>query len=233
MKKWFYLLLTLLTLTLLTSAFAIKQPPLIDKTYQSNLTPDQALQLLKQGNARFMSHQRLQKDLIKKATLSAKGQYPAALVLGCIDSRVPPEIVFDQNVGNIFVSRVAANVINKDVLGGMEFATKVAGAKLIVILGHDACGAVKGACQNVKLGNLTHLLAQVQPAIEKTTKAFGKKECNREKFIDAAAANNVRNVVKAIPKRSKVIRQLIAQGKIKLVGAMYDLNTGKVTFLNS
>ena len=150
---------------------------------------------------------------------------------GCIDSRVPPDIIFNQNVGSIFVTRVAANVINKDVLGGLEYATQVAGAKLIVVMGHEDCGAVKGACNNVTLGNLTQLLNKIQPAIREATITLGKKDCHSEKFINVAAEDNVRHVVAMIPIESLVIRKLQHAGKIKIVGAMYHLKTGKVTFL--
>ncbi len=233
--KGFNLLLSALipaALVYSSASLAVSEAPLITASIQKELTPDQMLNRLIAGNKRFIKHQRLPTDLIKKAELSAKGQYPGAIVLSCIDSRIPPEIVFDQNVGNIFVTRIAANVFDSDVLGGMEFSTKVAGAKLIVVMGHDACGAVRGACQDVKLGHLTALLAKVQPAIVQATKTLGKKDCNSEKFIDTAAADNVRNVVKMIPKESPVIRELIQEGKLKIVGAMYDLQTGKVVFFN-
>lgn len=212
--------------------YAAKNAPLVTASIQQQLTPDQVLQRLKLGNERFVKQQQTPTDYIKKAKLTAKGQHPAAVVLSCIDSRVPPEIVFDQNIGNIFVTRVAANVINQDVLGGLEFATQVAGAKLIVVMGHDSCGAIRGACENVKLGHLSQLLAKIQPAIKQTTTSFGKKECNNSQFINMAAANNVRNVVKMIPEESPILRQLVKEGKLKIVGAMYHLNTGKVTWLS-
>ncbi len=232
MKGLYLFIFTLFSTLLIYSSIslAVTETPLITAVIQKNLTPDQMLNRLIQGNKRFINHQRLPTDLIKKAQLTVKGQYPGAIVLSCIDSRIAPEIVFDQNVGNIFVTRVAANVLNSDVLGGMEFATQVAGAKLIVVMGHDACGAVRGACEDVKLGHLTQLLAKIQPSIAQATKTVGKKDCNSEKFIDTAAADNVRNVVKMIPKESPVIRKLVKAGKVKIVGAMYDLETGEVAF---
>lgn len=226
----FYALLPALLLYGITSLGASKAT-LITSVIQQQLTPDQMLKRLIEGNRRFIEYRPLPRDLIKKAELTAKGQYPGAVILSCIDSRIPPEIVFNQDVGNIFVTRIAANVLDSDVLGGLEFATKVSGARLIVVMGHDACGAVKGACQEVKLGYLTALLAKIQPAIEQATKRLGKKDCDSEKFINLAAENNVRNVVKKIPQESSVIHNLIKAGQVKVVGAMYHLRTGKVEFL--
>ncbi|PIQ43402.1 MAG: carbonic anhydrase [Gammaproteobacteria bacterium CG12_big_fil_rev_8_21_14_0_65_46_12] len=145
---------------------------------------------------------------------------------------MPPEIVFDQGVGNVFVSRVAANVINKDILGGLEFATAAAGAKLIVVMGHDSCGSVRGACQNVKLGNLTHLLNKVKPAVDQVKEKQGAVNCEKAHDVDAIAKQNVINVVNAIAKDSPVIAKLLDEHKIAIIGAMYHLSTGKVSFFN-
>jgi carbonic anhydrase len=234
MNKKFLLFPILFFASLIVSAtsLAINKLPLITASVQKKLTPDQMLNRLIQGNNRFINQQPLPADMIKLAQLTAKAQYPGAVVLSCIDSRISPEVIFDQNVGNIFVTRVAANVLGNDVLGGMEFATQLAGAKLIVVMGHDACGAVRGACENVKLGHLTQLLAKVQLAISQAAKIWGHKDCNSEKFINKAAAENVHNVVKRIPQQSPIIRNLVKAGKIKIIGAMYDLYTGKVTFFN-
>ena len=229
----FIFLSLLFTVLFNSTTFAQSEEPLITASIQKKLTPDEMLQRLIRGNQRFIDHKRLPTDMIKKAQLTAKGQYPGAIILSCIDSRIPPEVVFDQSIGNIFVTRVAANVINSDVLGGLEVATRAAGAKLIVVMGHDACGAVRGACENVKLGHLTQLLNKIQPAIEQAKATLGKQNCNSEPFINTAAADNVRNVVKMIPKESPVIQQLIKEGKVKIVGAMYHLNTGKVEFFIS
>jgi len=229
-KVFLYALLPALLLYGVTS-LGVSRATVITRVTQQELTPDQMLRRLIEGNKRFINHRPLPTDLIKKAELTAKGQYPGAIVFSCIDSRIPPEIVFNENIGNMFVTRIAANALSSDVLGGMEFATKVAGAKLIVVMGHDACGAVKGACQNVKLGYLTALLAKIQPAIDEAMKTSGKKDCNSEKFINMAAEYNVRNVVKKIPQESSVIRNLIKAGQLKVVGAMYHLRTGKVEFL--
>lgn len=204
---------------------------LITAPLQQKLTPDDALNRLIAGNERFTQNKRHEIDYLKKVGLSAQSQHPLAIVLSCIDSRVPPEIIFDQNVGNIYVTRTAANVINKDVLAGMEYATKVTGAKLIVVLGHQSCGAIKGACENVKLGNLTQLFNKIQPAIQQTEKKFGKKDCHDLEFINLAAENNIKNIIAIIPKESPVIRQLLNKHKVKIVGGMYNLSTGKVIFL--
>jgi carbonic anhydrase len=227
-------LLAILPLASITGViYADPHAPLVTKSIQQNLTPDQALNRLVQGNERFVKQDTHKINYIKKAEITAtKGQHPAAIVLSCIDSRVPPEIIFDQAVGNIFVTRLAANVENNDVIGGMEFATKLAGAKLIVVMGHDDCGAVKGACLNAKLGKLTQLLSKVKPAIAQTKKQYGKVECNNPKFINAAAKNNVHNVITAIMKKSSVLRNLVKSGKVKIVGAMYHINTGKVSFFD-
>lgn len=224
-------LVTACSLTMMPFAFSVG-PALITQSVQQSLTPNQVLQRLKQGNQRFIAQKPLEIDFLKKARLTAKGQYPGAIILSCIDSRVPPEIVFDQAVGNMFVSRVAANVLNSDVLGGMEFATKLAGAKLIVVMGHDSCGAVKGACADAKLGHLTQLLHKVQPAIAQAKKQYGHADCNNDQFIDTAAKDNVINVVNQIYQQSPVIRDLVKAGKVKIIGAMYHLKSGKVTFFD-
>lgn len=216
------------------AAESVTHAPLVTAEKQAELTPDQVIERLKAGNERFVKGKRFESDLIKKAQITAKeGQHPAAIVISCIDSRVPPEIVFDQNIGNMFVSRVAANVIDDDQLGGAEFATKVAGAKVLLVMGHDACGAVHGACANVKMGNLTQLLDKVQPAVDEVAKKHdGTRDCDDEDFVDEVAAQNVRNVVQEIPKRSPVLAKLQKEGKLKIIGAMYELKSGKVTFLD-
>lgn len=230
------LLAVIVTLVCGTSAAnasnAAVNAPLVTKAIQAEMTPDQALERLMAGNKRFVRrHRPLQQDLIKKAELSAKGQYPAAIVLSCIDARVPPEIIFDQGVGNIFVTRVAANVLGDDVLGGMEYATAAAGAKLIVVMGHDNCGAVTGACKDVKLGHLTQLLRKITPAVKDAREAMKTKDCADATFIDRIAQDNVARVVRAIPKKSSVIGKLVNDGSVKIVGAMYHLDTGKVSIV--
>ena len=234
MKRILVFIFLLLGTSLIDTSivFASAETPLITQVMQKKLTPDEALQRLIVGNQRFVNHQQLPIDFIRKAKITAAGQYPGAVVLSCIDARVPPEIIFDQSIGNIFVTRVAANVISSDVLGGLEYATAVSGAKLIVVLGHDSCGAVKGACENIKLGDLTPLFSKIQPAVRQATIEFGKQDCNNPQFINTIATDNVRNVINMILQESPIIRQLVKQGRVKIVGAMYHLTTGKVTFLS-
>jgi carbonic anhydrase len=206
--------------------------PLVTKAIQTEMTPDQALDRLMAGNERFVKrHRALQQDYIEKAVQTAGGQYPAAIVLSCIDARVPPEIVFDQGVGNLFVTRVAANVLGDDILAGMEYATAIAGAKLIVVLGHDNCGAVTGACKDVKLGHLTSLLEKIKPAMKDAAGEMKTRDCADATFIDRIALENVADVVRAIPKRSPVIGKLVSEGSVKIVGVMYHLSTGKVSII--
>ena len=207
--------------------------PLMTAAIQAEMTPEQALERLMKGNERFVRrHRGAQQNYIKKARLTAGGQHPAAIVLSCIDARVPPEIVFDQGVGNIFVTRVAANVLNKDVLGGMEYATAAVGAKLIVVMGHDSCGAVTGACKGLKLGNLTSLFRKIRPAVKEAGREMKTHDCTDSAFIDRIAEKNVANVARAIPKKSPVIGKLVEDGRVKIVGAMYDLATGKVSIVD-
>lgn len=199
------------------------------KASQAQMSPEQALDLLKAGNARFISGNMLNRDLHAQVAQTAKGQYPYAVVLGCIDSRVPPELVFDTGIGDIFSARVAGNFVNTDILGSMEFATAAAGSKLIVVLGHSHCGAVKGACDHVELGNLTHTLSNIAPAVY-STQTSGERSSKNKGFVQAVADKNVSLTVANILDRSPVIKQLVDQGKVKVVGAMHDIETGKVQF---
>ncbi len=236
MKKFYHFLypfVFLMSLCISPHCAAEFHAPLITADIQQRMTPDDALDRLIQGNARFASDSGEKINYLKNRRLTEKAQHPIAIVLSCIDSRVPPDVIFNQNVGNIFVTRVAANVINPDILAGLEYATGVSGAKLIVVMGHENCGAVKGACQDVKLGHLTQLLDKIQPAIQEATATFGKKECDNEKFINLAAEDNVRHVVAMIPTESPEIKKLMQSGKIKIVGAMYHLKTGRVVFLKT
>ncbi|PIR11220.1 MAG: carbonic anhydrase [Gammaproteobacteria bacterium CG11_big_fil_rev_8_21_14_0_20_46_22] len=221
-----------LALVLPSLVFAAKHTPLVTPAVQDQLTSAQVLKRLKAGNARFVKNKTHHQNFHTNRQQTAAQQHPAAVILSCIDSRVPPEIVFDQGVGNVFVSRVAANVINKDILGGLEFATAAAGAKLIVVMGHDSCGSVRGACQNVKLGNLTHLLNKVKPAVDQVKEKQGAVNCEKAHDVDAIAKQNVINVVNAIAKDSPVIAKLLDEHKIAIIGAMYHLSTGKVSFFN-
>ena len=191
------------------------------------MTPAQALALLEQGNARFAAGKREHRDYSAELRASAANQYPFAAVVSCMDSRAPAEILFDRGIGEMFSLRGAGPVIDDDVLGGLEFATRVMGVKLIVVLGHSNCGAVKGAIDGAELGHLTQLLAKIQPVIPKPIPAAKSKD---DAFVARVAEANVRNAMKEIPSRSPVIQELLQSGKVRLAGGMYDLTTGKVTF---
>lgn len=197
---------------------------------QADMSPAEALQALKDGNARFLSGDMLNRDFGDQVEQTASGQYPFAVVLGCIDSRVPPELVFDQGIGDIFSPRIAGNFVNTDILGSMEFATKVAGSKVIVVLGHTACGAVKGACDHVELGNLTHTLANIAPAVYAVNDVEGERNSSNTEFVNKVAHTNVKMTVANIVERSAVIRELVESGDLMVVGAMHDVSTGEVTF---
>ena len=203
------------------------------KTEQDSLTPDMVLQELKEGNDRFNSGnvtEREHSEEIRKAATG--GQFPKAMVLSCVDSRVPVEDVFDQGIGDVFVGRVAGNFANTDLLGSMEFACKVAGAKLIVVMGHQHCGAVKGAIDDVHLGNLTAMLANIKPAVEMSKRFEGEKTSKNEAFVRLVAKNNIINTIAQIRAKSEILKEMEAKGEIKIVGTFYTLRTGKLEFIN-
>ena len=187
-------------------------------------TPDAALVELKAGNSRFLNGKFINTNYKSQIDETKADQHPHSLILSCLDSRIPPEIVFDQGIGNIFVARVAGNIENEDILGSMEFATKLKGTKLIVVMGHNKCGAVKGAIDNAQLGNLTQLVDKIKPAIVKSE--------DKEMMMEKTAKNNVDLTMARILKNSSVINDLVKEGKVKIVGAYYDLTTGAVTFTN-
>lgn len=200
------------------------------KELQATVTPIQALRWLKEGNARFVENRRLERDLLRQVDITSGGQYPFAFVLGCVDSRVSPELVFDQGIGDIFSARIAGNFINDDILGSMEFACKLAGARLIVVLGHTQCGAIMGACDEVLLGNLTGMLAKLQPALQTVPAPPGERNSANASFVQEVAEKNVALAVEAITRRSPVLDEMVQNGEIEVVGAMYDVDTGQVTF---
>lgn len=199
------------------------------KETSSKMTPQDALQMLKDGNKRFTSNNLLKRDYSRQAVETAKGQYPFAIVLGCIDSRSPAEIIFDQGIGDIFNARVAGNISNDDILGSMEFACKVNGSKLIIVIGHTNCGAIKGACDDVKLGNLTTLLSKIKPAVDAVQDSGNRTSKNHE-FVEKVSRENVLLTMQDIKKNSPILKDLIDNGTVILIGAMYDLETGEVTF---
>jgi carbonic anhydrase len=201
----------------------------LTKKMRNSLTPENALQMLKDGNHRFVTNLKMNRNLLQQVNDTSDEQYPFALILSCIDSRTSAELIFDQGLGDIFSCRIAGNILNEDILGSMEFACKVAGAKLIMVLGHSECGAIKGACNNVKMGNLTGLLKKIRVVVKEFSK---DKKVNQQSsdFIDLISKENVKNVLKNIPKKSKIIRDLVKDKKIIIVGAMYDISSGKVDF---
>lgn len=195
-------------------------------------TPDQSIQALIDGNQRFVSGKVLNHKYQEDQKSVAADQHPHAAVLACLDSRVAPEIILDQSLGDIFVGRVAGNVESTDMLGSLEFAAKVKGVRSIMVMGHTSCGAVIGACKDVKMGSLTSLLKEIKPAIKETKKKFPKMKEDSTEFYDHASVENVKETVSNIAKRSKILSDLVKEGKLKIVGAMYDLNTGKVTLVD-
>lgn len=203
-----------------------------NKETQATMTPARALQFLKEGNERFRDNLRAHRDLLEQANATREGQWPFATILSCIDSRTSAELIFDQGLGDVFSIRLAGYVVNEDVLGSMEFATKVAGTKLIVVLGHTKCGAVKGACDNVQLGNLSTLLNKIQPSVyyERTVTDPEQRNSKNDEFVERVARIQVRRSVNAIIERSNVVREMVREGSIALVGAKYILDTGEVTF---
>jgi carbonic anhydrase len=197
---------------------------------QAAITPAKALQMLKQGNERFVSGKSIERDFLAQVKQTSTGQFPFAAVVSCLDSRIPPAIVFDRGIGDLFVGRVAGNFVNDDMLGSLEFATKLAGAKLIVVMGHTECGAVKGACDAAQLGLLTATLANINPAVRAVQGDYTPRSSKNAKFVQAVAEMNVQLTMQKLRDRSVVLREMIDKGEIGLVGAMYDVSTGKVMF---
>lgn len=201
---------------------------------QNSMTPAEALKLLKEGNQRFCDSKMTGRDLRKQIDATSGGQWPFAAILSCIDSRTSSELIFDQGIGDVFNARIAGNFVNEDILGSFEFACAAAGAKLIVVVGHSACGAIKGACDHVELGNLTQLLSKIEPAVDCVCSAhdFSDKSSANAELVQLVAEENVRRAVTDITERSSVLAELKDKGAIDVVGAMYDVATGEVDFLN-
>jgi carbonic anhydrase len=212
-------------------AFAADSCTTLTRERQAALSPDDALTELRAGNERFLTQNMRNCDLLGQVRATAGGQYPFALVIGCIDSRVPPELVFDQRIGDIFSARIAGNVAEDDVVGSAEFATKLAGARLIVVLGHSECGAVKGAIDGVTLGKLTHLLQRIKPAIEAHGNAPGEHNSKNKDFVQQVATTNARLAAQSLQQDSQILRDLVTQGELKIVAAMHDVTSGRITFL--
>ena len=202
------------------------------KSTQALMTPKIALQSLKEGNERFQNRKREERNLIEQVKDTSEGQYPFATVLSCIDSRVSAELIFDQGIGDIFSIRIAGNFVNTDILGSMEFACKLAGTRLIVVLGHTSCGAVKGACDDAKLGNLTFMLEKIKPAVDSTTLPtdINVRNSSNISFVNDVAVKNVELNIQNILNSSEVISEMVSNGEVKIIGAMYDVSSGAVNF---
>lgn len=197
---------------------------------QAAITPEKALEMLKKGNERFVSDKSVEWDFLAQVKQTSDGQFPFAAVVSCLDSRIPPAIVFDRGIGDLFVARVAGNFVNDDILGSLEFATKLAGAKLIVVMGHTECGAVKGACDAAQLGLLTTTLANINPSVKAVQGDYTPRSSQNAEFVQAVAEMNVELTMQKLRDRSVVLREMIEKGEIGLVGAMYDVSSGKVVF---
>jgi carbonic anhydrase len=202
----------------------------LTKEMQTSITPAMALELLKEGNKRFMSNLKVNRNLLQQANETSDGQHPFAVILSCIDSRTSAELIFDQGLGDVFSVRIAGNIVNEDILGSMEFGCKVAGAKMIVVLGHTKCGAVMGACDHVEMGNLTALLTKIRPAVDDETMTKENRNSKNSTFVENVAAINVKRTVSAIMQRSPILKEMIEAKKIGIVGGIYDITTGAVTF---
>lgn len=200
------------------------------KETQSSLTPDTALQILKEGNQRFVNNLKANRNLLQQVNETSAGQFPFATILSCIDSRTSAELIFDQGLGDVFSIRIAGNVLNEDILGSMEFATKVVGTKIIVVLGHTKCGAIVGACNHVEMGNLTALLKKIEPAIQHEKTTTGKRDGSNPDFVKNVTENNVHLTIDRVRKESPIVAELEQQGQIKIIGGLYDVETGVVHF---
>lgn len=201
------------------------------KESQKAMTPERALQMLKDGNERFVTGAMVNRDLRAQIKQTSEGQYPFATILSCQDSRTSNDLLFDLNKGDAFSLRIAGNIVNEDILGGMEFGSKAAGAKLIAVIGHTKCGAIYGACDNVKMGNLTGLLDKIKPAINDVPASVMPRDSKNPKFVDAVTEANVRYQMKQIKEKSPILKEMIDKGEVGLVGGVYDISTGAVKFL--
>ena len=202
----------------------------LTKEMQSAITPSVALEILKDGNKRFVSNLKINRNLLQQANETSDGQHPFAVILSCIDSRTSAELIFDQGLGDVFSVRIAGNIVNEDILGSMEFGCKVAGAKIIVVLGHTKCGAVKGACDNVALGNLTGLISKIKPAVEQESVTSENRNSSNSAFVENVAELNVSLSVKNILLKSPIIADMVKNGDIGIVGGIHDITTGEVKF---
>lgn len=218
-----------------TSAVIGDETPLVEhiltQEERDELTPDDVLQMLKDGNQRFASGTLTSRDHSKQVREAALGQHPKAVILSCLDSRIPVEDAFDRGIGDVFVARVAGNFENTDILGSMEFGCKVSGSKLILVLGHEHCGAIKGAIDNVELGNITSMLENIKPAVEHFAAYEGEKTSENDEFVHMVAEQNVVMTIAGIREKSPILKDMESKGEIKIVGGLYNMDTGTVTFL--
>ena len=202
----------------------------LTKEMQAAITPSMTLTLLNEGNKRFVNNLKINRNLLQQGNESSDGQHPFAIILSCIDSRTSAELIFDQGLGDIFSVRIAGNIINEDILGSMEFACKVAGSKIIVVLGHTKCGAVIGACDHIEMGNLTALLTKIRPAVDDETLTKENRNSKNSVFVENVATINVKRTVKSIMQRSPILKEMIESGQIGIVGGTHDISTGEVNF---
>lgn len=202
----------------------------LNKELQQQITPEMALNILKEGNKRFVNNLKVNRNLLQQVNETTDGQWPFAVILSCIDSRTSAELIFDQGLGDIFSVRIAGNIVNDDILGSMEFACKLAGSKFIVVLGHTKCGAVKGACDGAKMGNLTTLLSKLEPAVNEEEATLENRTSSNPQFVENVAEINVRRNVHEVLYRSTILREMVEEGQIGIIGAMYDVSTGVVEF---
>jgi len=202
----------------------------VTKEMQNSISPSMALDLLKEGNRRFVNNLKINRNLLQQANETSDGQHPFAVILSCIDSRTSAELIFDQGLGDVFSVRIAGNIVNEDILGSMEFGCKVAGAKIIVVLGHTKCGAIKGACDNVELGNLTGLIAKIKPAVDQETTTKELRNSSNAAFVENVAELNVALSVKTILLKSAIISEMVKNDEIGIVGGVHDISTGEVKF---
>lgn len=202
----------------------------LNKEELSKINPKKALNLLLEGNKRFMNNLKANRNLLQQVNETAEGQYPFAVILSCIDSRTSAELIFDQGLGDILSVRIAGNIVNEDILGSIEFSCKAIGAKIVVVLGHTNCGAIKGACDNVELGNVTTLLKKIMPAVDSEVETSNARNSANKQFVEKVSALNVKLNVNYIIKNSPILKTMIDAGEIGIVGGMYDLTTGEVNF---
>lgn len=199
---------------------------------QASMTPAKALQFLKEGNNRFLNNLKINRNLLQQMAETSSGQFPFAVILSCIDSRSPAELIFDQGLGDIFSIRIAGNILNEDILGSMEFACKVSGSKLIMVLGHTNCGAIRGACDNVEMGNLTALLGKIKPSVDAEKTILINRDSSNSKFVERVTGINVKNTIKQIFEKSPLLKEMTEKKQIDIAGGMYNVESGKVNFFD-